>query len=160
MSLSNVFNFNDSEKLNNSILFFHKNDSYLCEEIYNYYNESGNSSNVSYCYDVTDKKESQWYAIVIRNIPRAISDCELEQILNEKCINGKILYTIPSENIGLSRCSIAVVDNLELAERLCVELNKKQVNKMNLKVLIYNIGPSSSQMLQDKTRTQSLLFRS
>jgi hypothetical protein len=118
-----------------SIFFFDKSQNHVCDFFYNYYSESSSSANVKYCYDLTDKKDSKWYAIVIRNIPRTISDDQLLQVLRDNCTNGKVSYLLQSKNIGLSRCSVAVLDNLESAERLCVDYNKKDINNMNLKVI-------------------------
>jgi hypothetical protein len=73
-----------------------------------------------------------------------MNDDYLLQMLRDKCTIGNILYILPCKNIGISRCTIAVIDNLESAERLCVELNKREGNNINLKVIISNLGSHAS----------------
>ncbi len=143
-------NFNDGVE-NYSIFFFSKSQPDLCDFFYNYYNEGHSICNVRYCYDLTDMKNSEWFAIVMRNIPRSISDENLLEMLRNKCNSGKVTYLLQSKIIGLSRCSIAIIDNLESAERLCADFNKQDINNMNIKVIISNLGSPSSKDLQNKT---------
>ena len=120
-------------------MFFNKTDEHICKFIFRYYNDNAKLSNcsVKLCYDLTDLRNSKWYSIVIRNIPTLMNDEHLLEFLNSNVDSGKISYLLPSKNIGTSKCSIAVLDNIEIAERLCVKLNKTVIDSKIIKV-IYN----------------------
>jgi hypothetical protein len=70
---------------------------------------------------------SAWYAIILRNIP---ATCTLDNIKGFCRDNtSSLLYVINPVQIKNSYCAIAVLSDLDEAEKLCKALNKKTFGK-------------------------------
>ena len=72
-------------------------------------------------YLLADIARSKWYGCVIRGIPRNYTHETLTQFLymSEKNLS----YCTPPSDVGNARCSIAVLNDRDAAERLCSNLN-------------------------------------
>ena len=111
---------------------------FICELIHNFFNEkfilnnfplknSENSLiNINYCYDLTDLKNSLWYSIILRNLPNDLEAHNITQLC--KNFYPGILYTLPPKEIYGQKCTIVVLDDCDEAEKLCFNLNNKEIN--------------------------------
>lgn len=132
-------------------IFFNKKEE--CEKVYNFFNhpvklrehptQNANKENVefSYCYDLSDLKNSGWYAVILRNLDITCS----REIIEKFCLsfNKGVLYALAPVEINLSLCSIVVMQTLDDAEKLCILLNSKDPREISngrkIKVSIINI---------------------
>ena len=88
-------------------------------------NSQGEIISFSFCYDLTDLKDSKWFAVVLRNLDAV---CETEKI-EDYCssFNEGVLYALAPITIYDSTCSIVVMDSLDNAEKLCVKINQSKI---------------------------------
>ncbi len=83
-------------------------------------------------------ENSEWYGIVLRNIPEKCSHENLKNFLGNYSKN--INYILPAIKIKNSYSSVLVLNSLEEGERLCKLLNKKEMGKNRyLKVRIFEM---------------------
>ena len=110
-----------------------------CEKVFSFFNHPVKLQNYptlnslqevisfSYCYDLTDIRDSKWFAVVLRNLD---TDCEVEKIQNFcKGFVGEssVFYALPPEIIYDSACTLVVLDDLDSAEKLCSAINLQQI---------------------------------
>lgn len=118
----------------------------ICELIYNFLNNSTKQKffplrnseqeiiKVLYSYDLTDFKNSLWFAIVLRNFPSSLNSLQITQFC-EKIYSG-IIYTLPTKEIYNQNCAVVVLDDCDEAEKLSFRLNNKEYcNGYTLKVI-------------------------
>ncbi len=72
-------------------------------------------------------ENSEWYGIILRNIPEKCSYENLKNFLRN--YSKHINYLLPATKIKNSYCSIVVLDTLEEAEKICKCINKKEMGK-------------------------------
>lgn len=80
-----------------------------------------------YCYDLTDMKNSLWYAIVLRNFPTNLQAMQITQFC--KNLYSGVLYALPTKEIYNQNCAVVVLNDCEEAESLCSQLNNKEYSK-------------------------------
>lgn len=100
-----------------------------CEYIYNL-NNGDNQSRIQLCYDGTDVACSDWYSVIIRNIPYA-NRFNFTEVYCSK-YNDNIKYTMPVTKIGGILCCMIVMNTIEAAEDICKALNGKDGLKAHL----------------------------
>jgi hypothetical protein len=118
------------------VVFFSKKSD--CENVYSFFNHPQKLANCptknsndelitfSYCYDLTDLKDSKWYAVVLRNLD---TYCEVEKIITfcQSFIGeSSVFYALEPQSLYDSTCSIVIVDDLDSAEKLCSAINLKE----------------------------------
>ena len=122
----------------------------ICELIYNFLNNKTKQNfyplrnseqeaiNVLYCYDLTDLKNSLWYAIVLRNFPTNLQAMQITQFC--KNLYSGVLYALPTKEIYNQNCAVIVLNDCDEAESLCSQLNNKEYCLgYKLKVFIINV---------------------
>ena len=103
------------------------------EQVYNFFNFSlkknpsknsnGDLLEVQWGYDLLDLKDSGWFGVVLRNVP---PKCTEENVKNQCSKQGEVvLYALTPTQIKNQFCSIVVMETLEDAEKLCLNLNHK-----------------------------------
>lgn len=109
------------------------------KKIYSYFNHpqkvlnnptkncKGEKIEIKYAFDLLDMENSEWYGVVLRNIPEKCSHENLKNFLGNYSKN--INYILPSTKIKNSYCSIVALDSLEEAEKICKCVNKKEMGK-------------------------------
>lgn len=88
--------------------------------------------NIKYAYDITDIKESMWFAVIIRNLPFKDVD-QIGKLCNQFLKKNKqmVKYIVSPKEIKGVICCIAIMNDLESAENLCRDFKFKTV-KVNL----------------------------
>lgn len=80
-----------------------------------------------YAFDLLDMKNSEWYGVVLRNIPEKCSHENLKNHLTNYSKNINSL--LPAMKIKSSYCTLVVLNSIEDAEKICIHLNKKEKRK-------------------------------
>jgi hypothetical protein len=141
-----------------------------CDKIYNFFNDAnklekyltlnsnGCQIGISYCYDLTDLKNSEWYAVVLRNLDPKYTKEQIENFC--KNLNHGVEYALHPCKIFNSYCSIVVMNDLDNAEKLTIILNSKEIReasnndiKIKVKLLIFiftGTFTSKMQQIQEK----------
>ena len=93
---------------------------------------------ISYCFDLTDMKNSKWYAVVLRNL----GSLNFIEFHHDVFANARgISYVLPPKLIYDSICSIVVMDDLDNAEKLCALISEKKIvdnfDGKTLKVILF-----------------------
>lgn len=101
---------------------------FQCEYIYKSKNEY--SHKMQYCYDATDMSNSNWFCVVIRNIPYSRKDDFID--IYCKDFIDQIDHPISMIKISSVLCFGIVMNSLEAAEKLCKALNGKDGMKAHL----------------------------
>ena len=117
----------DKEKFIYAVCKFE--NKFQCEYVYNI-NKGDNQNRMKLCYDGTDVSSSEWYAVIIRNIPY-VNRFNFEEVYCSK-FNESIKYTKPVTKIGGILCCMIVMNSIEAAENICKELNRKDGLKAHL----------------------------
>lgn len=118
-------------------IFKHGDQSYVlakfdkktdCEKIYQWHKKG--SSEIKYCYDGTDVPDSNWYCVVIRNIPVNA----MRNFIEEKCseFRDNINQELGMMKISGIICFAVVMKSLESAQQMCLSLNGKGNMKAHL----------------------------
>lgn len=102
---------------------------YQCKYIYENIFHS-NKEVASYCYDATDRDDSNWFPVIVRNIPLE-NKRNFEEVYLHK-FNDTIDHTFSVTYIGNSLCCMVVMKTIEAAEELCKVLNRKNGMKAHL----------------------------
>lgn len=117
------------------------------------FNSLNNELKVFWAYDLLELKTTPWYCIIIRNIPEGICENALKKYITNSLRTNEDL-TGSSDNIEYISnpvqvkgilCSLVTLKNLDIAERLCYELNSKNSNKdkEKSKKLKVNLHPNT-----------------
>ncbi len=108
----------------------------ICELVFNFLNNKTKQKfyplrnseqepiKVMYAYDLTDLKNSLWYAIVLRNFPTNLQAMQITQFC--KNLYPGVLYALPTKEIYNQNCAVVVLNDCEEAESLCSKLNNKE----------------------------------
>lgn len=83
---------------------------------------------VVYAFDSLDMENSEWYGVILRNIPEKVT-CEILKNYLFNITKKSINYLLPSIKIKNTYCSLVVLNSLEDAENICKSLNKKELGK-------------------------------
>ena len=101
---------------------------------------------ISYAIDITKIKQYKWAAVVIRNLPPNISSEQVAKRCQDE--HEKLKYVLPPMQVKCiviiegQNCTIAVMDDLEDAERVCHRLNMQKISeKQVLKVWVITRRP-------------------
>lgn len=133
--IGEIIIFSVNQKTRGFIKFYSK---LICELIYKFLNNEfkskmfplKNSENqrmsIHYCYDLTDIKNSLWYGIVLRNLPKNMDNIQITEYC--KKISPAVIYALTTKEIFEQICSILVLNDRDEAERLCYFLNNKELN--------------------------------
>lgn len=110
-----------------------------CEKVFSYFNDpfklqncptknsNGIDIGISYGYDICDLKDSKWFSVVFRNLPLYWSQDILDNLCRNYIGADSIYYSLPMTNINDMVCSVVVISDLDSAEKLCIILNKKEL---------------------------------
>jgi hypothetical protein len=129
------------------LYYYFKTDE--AERIYNYFNhpykkkhsptknQHGEEISVYYAYDLLELTNSAWYAVILRNIPATATIDNIKQFCSAH--TTAVQYIINPIQIKNSMCTLAILTDLDEAEKLCKALNKKELGKR--KWLKVNLHP-------------------
>ena len=110
-----------------------------CKRVYSYFNHpikkqnnptknnKGEKMDVFYAFDILDMENSEWYGVLLRNIPEKSSHESLKNHIMKYTRN--VNYISGVQKVKSSYCSLVVLDTLEDAEKLCKYWNKKDMWK-------------------------------
>jgi hypothetical protein len=86
---------------------------------------NGEPAEIMYCYFISDLKNSEWYAVALRNLD---FNCSKEKI-KDFCsiITPGVLYVLQPKIIFESLCTIVVTQELDDAEKICVYINTREI---------------------------------
>jgi len=90
-------------------------------------NSKGGLIDVYITYDLLDLTLCNWYGVVLRNLPNNCTQANVKSFC-ENHVNG-VLYVLYPMKIKTSYTSIAILKDLDDAEKLCVAVNNKEVVK-------------------------------
>ncbi len=90
-------------------------------------NSKGGLIEIYIAYDLLDLTLSHWYGVVLRNLPNNCTQANVKSFC-ENHVNG-VLYVLYPMKIKTSYSSIAILKDLDDAEKLCVAVNNKEVVK-------------------------------
>lgn len=133
------------------------------------YNSHNNELRVFWAYDCLEIKNYPWYSILIRNIPEGISDNALKNYISNslrtnedlKGSSDSIEYiSYPMQVKGIL-CSIVVLKSLDIAEKLCFELNNKNSNNKEAeksKKLKVNLHPKTFKLRSNNSTKHSFAY--
>lgn len=97
-------------------------------------NSKGEKMGVYYAFDLLDMYNSDWYGVILRNIPEKSTHEDLKKHLSNYSKN--LNYLSPSIKIKNSCCALVVLNTLEEAEKICKYFNKKELgNNRIIKVI-------------------------
>ena len=148
------------EKYINDIFFFDYlkkkcawikfNDFYICKKIINFFynpikklfpskNSKGEKLDIFLSYNLLEITKSNYYGIVIRNLPQNSTSETLKNFCENYIKENKdsVKYCLKPYLIKDNYCSIVVLKELEYAENLCYRLNNQEVSNKKLKVNLH-----------------------
>lgn len=120
-----------------------------CDKVHSYFNDPfkkihkplrnkmNNIVEFLYAYDTSDLKDSQWYAVVFRNLPHDFTKKQIEQQCRQ--IIDTIKYSTTPKKVCDSLCAVVVVKDLDSAEKLCLYYNKKSRDNLKVEILFNNL---------------------
>lgn len=91
-----------------------------CQDAFNKISAYG--TRVSYCYDGTDLFDSNWYSVVIRDVPTNFSIEEIKSTYFHD-FEKQITRTIGPALVGGTNSCLFVTKSLEMAEKICYFTN-------------------------------------
>ncbi len=100
-------------------------------------------------YDITDKKKSNWYAVIIRNLDQ-VDEFEKIKYFIESLVPGGCEYVLDPLNWNENLSTVAVMKDLEDAEKLCIAINSNEIRsvftgrKVKVKIFQLFIGSFTS----------------
>jgi hypothetical protein len=138
----------------------------ICESIANFFyyhikkkypskNSKGEKIEVFLSYNLLELTKSNWYGIIIRNIPQSNSADAIKNFCEKYVNKDSVKYCSPPVLIKNIYCCIVVLNELENAEKLCIKLNnfeipKKRKLKVNFHPLICKIRNNFSGSIFNK----------
>lgn len=89
-------------------------------------NSLGQTIEVYLAFDLLEVTMSNWYGVILRNLP---SKCDTSSISDfcDSYAKGGIKYCLEPAIIKDCNCCILVMNDIENAEKLCIDLNKNKV---------------------------------
>ena len=91
-------------------------------------NSQGEKLDIYLAFDLLEITMSNWYGVILRNLPQNCSDESIKQFCDSYVRDG-VKYCIYPILIKEIYCSIIVMNDLEDAENLCIALNGVEVSK-------------------------------
>lgn len=143
------------------------NDKSHCDIVYSYFNDlhkkiecptknsKGEVIEINYGYDIRDLPDSKWVAVVMRNLP-GYATKEIVQNLCESAVNNATNYVASVGVIRDTCCAVVVVNDIEIAEKLCIVLHKKQIEGGY--VLKVNVHPQSDKRTRNYEKSHFSKF--
>ena len=112
----------------------------ICESIANFFyyhikkkypskNSKGEKIEVFLSYNLLELTKSNWYGIIIRNIPQSNSADAIKNFCEKYVNKDSVKYCSPPVLIKNIYCCIVVLNELENAEKLCINLNNFEISK-------------------------------
>jgi hypothetical protein len=77
-------------------------------------------------YDITDKKKSNWYAVIIRNLDQ-VDQIEKIKYFIDSFVPGRCEYVLDPLNWNENLATVAIMKDLDDAENLCTAINSNEI---------------------------------
>lgn len=133
-------------------------NNYFRKNLNNFNKNSSHTLDINYIYDITDLKNSEWYAIILRNLETAFHDINQIKEICEK-IHMSNYIILPPQKIFSSLCSLIVVEDLDIAENVCINLNKFSICfGFSSRKLKAHIHPKSSKIRLNPEKSHFSVF--
>ena len=98
-------------------------------------NSKGEKLDIFLAFDLLEITKSNWYGVILRNLPQNCSDESIRQFCDSYVRDG-VKYCIYPIMIKEVYCSIIVMNDLEDAENLCMALNGMEVSTKGRKIKV------------------------
>ncbi len=80
-------------------------------------------------YDITDKRKSNWYAVIIRNLDQ-VDQIEKIKYFIDSFVPGRCEYVLDPLNWNENLATVAIMKDLDDAENLCTAINSNDINSV------------------------------
>ena len=106
------------------------------KKLYPSYNSKKEKMEVYFAYNIFEVTKNHWYGVILRNLPTNCNDKTLYNFTEQKVENG-IKYCSKPVIIDHLCCALVVCKELEYAEKLCFDLNNKEISNKLIKAHLH-----------------------
>ena len=109
------------------------------KKMYPSYNSKNEKIEIYYAYNILNLTKNHWYGVILRNLPANCDDKSLYNFTDQRVEDG-IKYCLNPIVLDNVYCALIVCKELEYAEKLCFDLNNREINNKSFKA---NLHPNT-----------------